>query len=60
MELTLEDNPEEMDRQRRKEEKEKHKGKISHENILFSLRTGYTCRAPQPSRLSLPWRVPDS
>lgn len=40
-------------RPRRKEQKEKggkekHKGKVSHENILFSLRTGYTCRAPSP------------
>lgn len=60
MELTLEDNPEETDRRRRKEEKEKHKGKFSHENILFSLRTGYTCRAPRPNRLALPRRVPDS
>lgn len=35
---------------------EKHKGKVSHENILFSLRTGYTCRASRPVCLSPPWQ----
>lgn len=35
MELTLEDNPEEMDRRRRKEEKEKHKGKFPMKIFYF-------------------------
>lgn len=46
--LTLGEDPGEKDQ----EEKEKHKGKVSHENILFSLRTGYTCRAPRPVGLA--------